>query len=245
MISGAPKAGQTLSCSEGAWANDPSGFSYQWARDGTPIQGAVASAYKVQSGDEQLTLTCAVTASNAKGNGGPATSSGVGVAVPHVAHCPPASGSLSGDMLGPLKLGMTRAQALRAFAHSSNRGKKYEDFFCLTPRGVRVGIASPKLIKTLPRTERNLEGTVIWASTSSYYYTVQGVRVGATVAAAGHHLKLTSPFHIGKNYWYLAPNGSSTAVLKVRGGIVEEIGIAEKALTSGRKAQRAFLVSFT
>ena len=48
-----------------------------------------------------------------------------------------------------------RAQAVHAFAHSSNRGKKYEDFFCLTPRGVRVGIASPKLVKTLPKSERS------------------------------------------------------------------------------------------
>jgi hypothetical protein len=245
VITGTPKAGQTLSCSEGAWTNEPTGFSYQWAHDGTPIQGAITGAYTVQAGDEQLILTCAVTASNADGGGPPATSTGLSVAVPHVAHCPPASGSLSGDTLGRLKLGMTRAQALHAFAHSSNRGKRYEDFFCLTPRGVRVGIASPKLIKTLPKAERKLAGRVIWASTSSYYYTLQGVRVGATVAAAGQHLKLTSPFHIGKNYWYLAPNGASTAVLKVRGGIIQEIGIGAKSLTRGRAAQRTFLGSFT
>jgi lysozyme len=244
-ITGTPKASQTLSCSDGAWTNDPTGFSYQWAHDGTPIQGATSSAYTVQSGDEQLVLTCVVTASNAHGEGLPATSAGVSVAVPHVAHCPPASGSLSGETLGRLKLGMTRAQALHAFAHSSNRGKRYEDFFCLTPRGVRVGIASPKLIKTLPKAERNLAGRVIWASTSSYYYTVQGVRVGATVAAAGQHLKLTSPFHIGKNYWYLAPNGASTAVLKVRHGIVEEVGIGDRSLTQGHRAQVTFLKSFS
>jgi hypothetical protein len=37
-----------------------------------------------------------------------------------------------------------------------------------------------------------------------------------------------------------APNGASTAVLKTRRGIVEEIGIGDEALTSGHKAQRAF-----
>jgi hypothetical protein len=41
------------------------------------------------------------------------------------------------------------------------------------------------------------------------------------------------------------PNGSSTAVLKVRRGIVEEIGIGTKSLTKGRKAQSTFLKSFT
>ena len=41
-----------------------------------------------------------------------------------------------------------------------------------------------------------------------------------------NELKITGPFHIGKNIWYLAPNGASTAVFKVRGGVVDEIGIA-------------------
>ena len=86
---------------------------------------------------------------------------------------------------------------------------------------------------------------MIWASTSSLYYSVHGVRCGATVAAASKLLKLTGPFHIGLNYWYLAPNGASTAVFKVRDGIIEEIGIADKQLTRGHKAQVAFLTSFS
>jgi hypothetical protein len=51
--------------------------------------------------------------------------------------------------------------------------------------------------------------------------------------------------HIGLNLWYFAPNGSSTAVLKMRDGIVEEIGIGDKSLTNSRKAQSNFLKSFT
>ncbi len=243
-ISGTPKAGKTLSCSHGTWSGNPT-FAYQWSFDGTPIQGATTDSYTIQSIDEGLTITCTVTASNAGGAGKPATSRGVPVPVPRVARCPGASGKLSGDTLGLLRLGMTRAQALHAFAHSSNRGKKYEDFFCLTPRGVRVGIASPKLVKTLPKSERGLAGHVIWASTSSLYYSVHGIRCGATVAAASKLVKLTGPFHIGLNYWYLAPNGASTAVFKVRGGIIEEIGIADEQLTRGHKAQVAFLTSFS
>ncbi len=245
VISGVARAGGRLACSQGSWTNDPNRYSYEWSFDGTQIQGASGDTYTVQSIDEGVTLTCTVTAANAAGAGKPATSKGIAVAVPHVARCPAASGKLSGEMLGLLRLGMTRAQALHAFAHSSNRGKKYEDFFCLTPRGVRVGIASPKLVRTLPKSERKLAGRVIWASTSSYYYSVQGVRCDATVAAAGKHLKLTGPFHIGKNDWYLAPNGTSTAVFKVRRGIIEEIGIGDKQLTSNHKAQVAFLNSFS
>jgi hypothetical protein len=65
-------------------------------------------------------------------------------------------------------VGMTRVKARRAYTHSSDRGRRYEDFFCLTPIGVRVGYASPKLLRALPRRKRRgLAGRVVWASTSS------------------------------------------------------------------------------
>jgi hypothetical protein len=67
---------------------------------------------------------------------------------------PAATGKLSGTTLGLVRLGITRARARRAYAHSSDRGKKYEDFFCLTPIGVRIGYASPALLKTLPKSRR-------------------------------------------------------------------------------------------
>ncbi len=246
VISGTAKAGSTLACSKGSWTQDPSSFKYQWSRDGTPIVGATGASYKVQKSDEQLKLTCTVTASNAKGPGSPATSKGVSVPVPHVAKCPAAQGKLSGGTLGLLRLGMTRAQAVHAFKRSSSRGSKYKEFFCLTPNGVRVGLGSPALLKTLPKRERGkYSDRVVWVSTSSAYYAVKGIRAGATVAAAGKKLKLESPFHIGLNFWYLAPNGGSIAILKVRGGIVEELGIGDKALLQGRTAQRAFLNSFS
>ena len=141
---------------------------------------------------------------------------------------------------------MTRAQARRAYTKSSDRGKRYEDFFCLTPIGVRVGYASSALLKTLSRAQRRqFAGRVVWASTSDALYKLRGVGPGATLAAARKHHKLTGPFHVGLNVWYLTPNGSSTGVLKVRHGIVEEIGIAVKSLTKGHKAQVVFLKSFS
>ncbi len=247
VVSGSAKAGGKLSCSTGTWTNDPTKFSYQWYLNGTPIQGATGSTYKVQSGDEQLTLTCSVTASNGKGAGSPATvKRGKTVPVPHVTGCPKATGGLSGETLGLVKLGDTRAQAAKAYTHSSNRGKQYEDFFCLTPIGVRVGFASPALLHTLPKSEQGkLSGRVIWASTSSAYYTIDGIRVGATVAAAALKLKLTGPIHVGLNDWYIAPNGSSTAVLKVRHGVIEEIGIGDKSLTGTHAEQLNFFKSFS
>ena len=241
-ITGVAKARASLACSTGSWTNSPTSFAYQWSRDQTPIQGATDARYAIRTSDEQLTLTCTVTATNASGPGAPATSPGATVEVPHVAHCPTATGSLTGQQLGLVRLGMTRPRVRHAYTHSSNRGKRYEDFFCLTPIGVRVGYGSPALPKSA---RRRLASRVIWASTSSAYYTIQGVRVGATVAAAGKRLHLTGPIHVGLNDWYLAPNGASTAVLKVRRGIIQEIGIGDKALTHTRKAQHAFLTSFS
>jgi hypothetical protein len=173
----------------------------------------------------------------------PVHSAGPGSAAPD---CPLATGKLSGDELGLARLGMTRARARQAYTHSSNRGKRYEDFFCLTPIGVRVGYASPKLLGALPRHQRKaLRGRVVWASTSDIYYALKRIRPGATVRTARRYIKLEKAFHVGLNTWYLAPDRRCTDVLKVRRGIVEEIGIGDKRLTRSRRADRAFLSSFS
>jgi hypothetical protein len=246
VITGPARAGKTLSCSTGAWTNHPTTFAYQWSRDTTPIHGATGASYTIQKSDEQLTLTCTVTASNPTGTGLPSTSKGVQIPVARMPGCPAASGRLAGSTLGLVRLGMTRKQARDAYTHSTDRGRKYEDFFCLTPIGVRVGYPSITLLKSIAANTRNqLKNRVIWASTSSGYYTLAGIRPGASISAAATALKLTRPFQIGRNTWYLASNGSSTAVLKTRQGIVQEIGIASKQLAHGRKAQRTFLKSFS
>jgi DNA-binding beta-propeller fold protein YncE len=243
-VTGRLKAGQKLTCTPGSWTNAPASFTYSWRRDGTPIIGASSSTYKVQTIDQGNSLTCTVTASNG-GTPTSATSRGVKVPVPHVARCPAATGTLSGDKLGLLKLGDTRTQTKRVYKHSSDRDRAYEDFFCLTPIGIRVGYASPKLLATLPTHKRRAyTNRVIWISTASAFYAVAGIRPGATVATAQAGLRLGKAFGIGLNDWYLAPAGRATAVLKVRHGVVEEIGIGETSLTHGRTAQRAFLTSF-
>ena len=165
--------------------------------------------------------------------------------VPFGPGCPPATGRLTGRTLGLVTLGMTRAQARRAYRFSRDRGKRYEDFFCLTPVGVRVGYASPKLLRTLsPAIRRHWKGRVVWASTSNGYYTVHGIRPGARLALAARRLRFGPVARVGLNSWYFAPNGSSTALVKVRHGVVEEIGIADKTLTKSRKARGIFIASF-
>ena len=73
VLSGTPAVGQTLSCSQGAWANDPSAYTYAWLRDGSPITGQTGSTYTVQSADQGHSLSCQVTAEN----GGEYTISGL------------------------------------------------------------------------------------------------------------------------------------------------------------------------
>jgi hypothetical protein len=190
-------------------------------------------------------LTCTVIATNTGGHSASVTSSGIKIPIPVIKGCPAATGKLGGTTLGLIHLGMTRAQARHAFTKSTNRGEAYIDFFCLTPRGVRAGYASPKLLKTLPKAQRKkLADRVIWASTSNGFYNVRGIRPGATLTAAKAALPGGNYFRVGANYWYLAPNGADTAVLKLRAGVVQEIGIGEKALTKGLKAQKTFMTSF-
>jgi hypothetical protein len=76
VISGTAQQGQTVSCSAGAWDNSPTGYAYQWLRGGSPISGASSSTYLLASADVGLSITCAVTATNAAGSA-TATSSSI------------------------------------------------------------------------------------------------------------------------------------------------------------------------
>ena len=78
-VEGEAQTGKTLTCEHGSWTNSPTGYTYQWYRDGSEISGATGSEYVAQTGDREHTLTCEVTASNAAGESTPATSNGVEV----------------------------------------------------------------------------------------------------------------------------------------------------------------------
>lgn len=165
---------------------------------------------------------------------------------PPAKRCAQPSGRLSGRRLGPVTLGMTRARARRAFFKFSTRRMRYMDFFCLTPGGIRAGYGSPRLLRALPKRQRaRYSGRVVLISTATPFYSLRGVRPGASVAAARRALRLSGPFAIGLNTWYLAPFGGVRAILKTRHAIVEEIGITEKALTANHRRAVKFLRSFS
>lgn len=81
-ISGLPQQGQILSASTGAWTNSPTGYTYRWFLDGTPIGGATSSTYLVDVGAVGGMISSGVTASNGAGAGSEAVSAEVGPVTP-------------------------------------------------------------------------------------------------------------------------------------------------------------------
>jgi len=65
------------------------------------------------------------------------------------------------------------------------------------------------------------------------------------LAKVARRLHAGRPFAIGLNLWYLLPDGPSRGVLKVRHGVIEEIGIANPQLTRTRRGARVFFTSFS
>jgi hypothetical protein len=101
-VAGTPSPGQSLTCNHGAWTNNPTGYSYQWKRDGSAISGANSQNYTVQTGDQGHDLTCAVIASNGAGSSGPVTSAPFNIpqAIPNNTSTPSITGTpLPGNTL--------------------------------------------------------------------------------------------------------------------------------------------------
>ena len=184
-------------------------------------------------------LQCYVFASCAprSGSGSGAGSGGFSCSAP--------SGRIAGRSLGPIRLGMTRPRVRGLFTAFSSRRHSYQDFFCPARHGIRVGYGSPVLTRRLPAAQRRaFADRVVLVLTASTHYAIKGVRAGSRLTAARARLKLSHPYYVGRNTWYLAPDGAARAVLKVRHGDVQEIGIAAKILTAPRRRASAFLRSF-
>jgi hypothetical protein len=254
-IGGTLGVGQTLTCSPGTWSAYPTSYAYQWDRDGAPIAGATSPTYVVVAADQGQSLTCVVTASNSRGAGQPATSvpvivpapgqPDVTVSPPPVLLCAQPSGQLTGTSLGRLKLGFTRAYARQTLTHYTVMGSL--DYFCLYGGlGIHAGYPSTKLLRTVSARDRaRVEGRIVFALTANPYYSLKGTRAGMHfTASVRRRLRVGKAFHIGHDYWYFTPATSSRDVLSVRGGIVIEVGIADKGLTQGRAAQMRFLTAF-
>jgi hypothetical protein len=76
--------------------------------------------------------------------------------------------------------------------------------------------------------------------TANRHFTLRGIRLGSRVTS-----RFAKPFKVGLNTWYLVANGASRGIVKTRHGRIEELGIANKALTPGRTRAWHFLESFS
>jgi hypothetical protein len=85
---------------------------------------------------------------------------------------------------------------------------------------------------------------VVLLLTANPSYALGGISPGVSLTAVAPRLHIGGGFKIGRNTWYLIPNGSSRGVLRVRGGIIQEIGIANRRLTLGRAATHRFFEAF-
>lgn len=159
--------------------------------------------------------------------------------------CPAASGSISGRSLGPVRLGESRSRLRRVLRRDAGRRAAYTDVFCFVPIGIRVGFLPPAASRRLgPRVRRALAGGAVLIVTANRRYSLRGVRPDTRLAMARRRLRLSRPIRTGANIWYLASAGRVTAVLKIRAGVVREVGIADRRLTSRRTIATAFLSSF-
>jgi hypothetical protein len=130
-----------------------------------------------------------------------------------------------------LKIGMSRARARHVLRRFSTHGRRYEDFFCLSPVGIRAGYASGRLVASLSHAQRQkLIGRIVLLLTADRLYTLRRIPPGTSLKLAAQRVRLGRPIKLGPNTWYIVPNGSSVGVLKVRHGVVEEVGIAERTL---------------
>jgi 6-phosphogluconolactonase (cycloisomerase 2 family) len=237
-IRGPGRAGALLHCLHGGWTGAPGRFAYAWTRFGRSIAGAAEATYRVTPSDQATEVACRVTAWNALGR---ASASSRPVIVLEGDGCPDAAPALAGDMLGRIRLGMTRAQAQAAYLGVKVRSGRDTDSFCLRPAGLEVGYPSAKLLALLSAAMRSrLHGRVIWAATANPHARLGALRPGSKLSKQLHAASVT----LGSDHWYFARGGRATMVIDVRGGVVRALGIAAPQLTGGSAAERELVRSF-
>ena len=94
-VTGTALVGSTLTCSTGTWTNSPTGYTYQWTRNGGNISGATSSTYLTVTADGGTSVGCVVRATNAISSNSASSNVLAILGVPANTAAPVASGSLT------------------------------------------------------------------------------------------------------------------------------------------------------
>jgi hypothetical protein len=141
---------------------------------------------------------------------------------------------------------MTRATIRGRFTKRDRRSHRFIDVFCAGHSVISVGYPSPGLLASVaPSQRRRLSGRAVLILTSNRHFALRGVRPGARLARVTHRRHLGRPFVVGRDDWYLLADRSARGVMRVRRGIIEEVGIANRSLTNRRAKARRLLGSLS
>ncbi len=236
------------------YASAPGSTSYSTLGHGLPASSVFT--VRVSPGDPNLLLVSTYGRGDWQydfsppaggGNAGGPGAGGHGGTFSHGGpRCPKPSGRILGQRVGPLRLGMKRTQArhkLRLFNVTYNQ---FDDFCLRGGWGIRAGYPSRVLQRQLSRRLRRLvRGRIVIALTANPFYSEAGVRPGQPILKLLRVLTGTPQVYtIGLNQWYVIPRPRAAWVLKVRHGVVQEVGLADKRLTRGSRAALRFMTSF-
>jgi ABC-2 type transport system ATP-binding protein len=212
--------------------------------DGTTVYFAARSAGAVDLSNISLSVPTVALGASSVVTGATPTGTSTTAAGSTKFTCAAPTGKISGVALGPVSLGMSRASAEHALPKRSAHNRPYMDFFCSLNGRIRIGYGAPSALRSLSARQRTqLKGHAVLILTGNKHYAIRGIRPGTKLSTARKQLHLTT-FRVGRNYWYLAPDGRVRAVLKVRRGTVQEVGIANTRLTAPRASAARFLRSF-
>ncbi len=158
--------------------------------------------------------------------------------------CPRPSGRVGGLSVGPLAVGFTRAHARRTLTHFTVTKGGLDDFCLDGGRDIRVAYPTSRILSSAAESLRpGLRGRVVLALTSDPFYALDGAKPGGRLSAA-RELHLSPPIRLGASDWYVVPGKLANGVLKVHAGVITEVGLVNRRLSTSRTAQRLLLSAY-
>ncbi len=160
--------------------------------------------------------------------------------------CAASTPRANGARLDPARLGRTRSAQRRGLKRARRVTKGSMDNYCVKGDGtLRVAYPTKRLTRRLKASlRRRVRGRAVLVLTSSPAFSLNGIRRGDTTALVSQTLRGARSIRIGATTWYLARGRKTRLVVKVQGGTVRELGIADKRLTGSRTQLRRFLTAW-